>query len=207
MPRSRNFLSAFLLLTLNLASHAQNSKTGPTAVKLNRGQTLSVSLLTPIDSGHANVGDDVTLKLIRPLIAEGAIILPAEWTVHAKVTKVKRAGNNCNDGNIVWKLDSVKTPGGDYLKVQEVYSYPLKYSVSSGDPEWVPLDTPLTKIGGAAKFTGALAVSIALSPLLIPMAIAATERCEGRAGEEKSLPAGLGDLFAISKSLRVKPLP
>jgi hypothetical protein len=206
MLRPQDLLSALLVLTLTLTTHAQDAKTGPKTVKVKRGQTVSLSLLTPIDSGQANLGDDVTLKLDRPLVADGATVLPAEWIVHGKVTKVKRAGKNCKDGQVVWELDRIKTPSGDQLKVQRVYSYPLN-SASPVDPVWVPLDTPLTKIGGAAKFTGVLAVSVALSPLLIPLAVAATERCEGRAGEKQSLPLGLGDLFAVSKGARVKPIP
>jgi hypothetical protein len=204
--RLQRVLSTFLILALTLNTQALDAKPGPRTVKVKRGQTLSLSLLTPTDSGHANVGDDVTLKLVRPLVADGATVLPAEWIVHGKVTKTKRAGKNCKDGQVVWELDRIKTPGGDQLKVQRVYAYPSN-SASPGDPVWVPLDTPLTKIGGAAKFTGLLAVSIALSPLLIPLGIAATTRCEGRAGEEQSLPLGLGDLFAVSRDVRVEPLP
>ena len=207
MPRPQVVLSACLILALTLTSHAQVASTGSRTVKVKRGQTLWLSLLTPIDSSHAKVGDAVTLELLRPLIADGAIVLPAEWILHGKVTSVKHAGKNCNDGKVVWQLDLIKTPGGNQLKVQRVKSYPLKYSVGSGNPAWVPLDTPLTRIGSAAKFTGLLAATIALSPLLIPMGIAMTERCEGKAGEQQSLPAGLGDLFAVSKDIRVKPLP
>ncbi len=209
MLRLKNFLLACLILTLTLTltTHAQDAKSAPKTVKVKRGQTLSISLLTPVDSGHANVGDDVTVKLVRPLMADGATVLPAEWILHGKVTKVKRAGKNCNDGTVVWQFDRIQTPGGDRLKVQRVYSYPFKYFVTSGDPVWVPLDTPLTKIGVATKFTGALAFTVALAPIVIPMAILMAEPCERKAGEEESLPAGLEDLFAVSKDVRVKPLP
>jgi hypothetical protein len=167
-----------------------------------------LSLLTPIDSGHANLGDDVTLKLVRPLNADGATVLPADWLLHGRVTKVKRAGKNCKQGQIVWKLDPLKTPGGNRLKVQRVRSYPFKYRVTSGDPVWVPLATPWTTIGAAARFTVPLGVGVALSPLWLPFGIlmALGNDCEGQAGKEEWLPPGFGDLFAISKGVRVKPL-
>lgn len=92
--RSQNFLAAFLFLMLNLTTQGQNAKTLPKTVNVKRGHTLWLSLLTPLDSGHANFGDDVTLKLVRPLVADGATVLPTEWIVHGKVTKVKRAGKN-----------------------------------------------------------------------------------------------------------------
>jgi hypothetical protein len=208
MRRATNLLSAFLVLSLAVTANAQ-SATG-SAVKVKRGQTLSLSLLTPIDSGHANLGDDLTLKLVRPLMAEGATVLPANWIVHGKVTRVKRAGKNCNDGQVEWKLNPLKIPGGEQLKVQRVHSYPFKYFVTSGDPVWVPLDTPLKKVTvGATKVTGVLAVGIALSPLLVPMAILTSDpdTCGGKAGEEQSLPLGLVALFAASKDVRVTPLP
>ncbi len=207
MLHKKHSLSVFLVVVAPaLTTQAQEAKTESKTVSVKRGQTLSLSLLTPLDSSHANLGDDVTLKLARPLIADGAIVLPAEWILHGKVTEVRRAGKNCRDGRVVWQLDRIKTPGGDQLKVQRVYSYPYNSTIP-GDPVWVPLDTPLTKIGGAAKFTGLLVVSVALSPLFVPMAIAATERCEGKAGQEQSLPVGLGDLYAVSKDAHVHPLP
>src|SRR5579863_2493928 len=109
MRRAPNLLSLVFVLSVTVTTQAQ-SVTGSTTVKVKRGQTLSLSLLTPIDSGHANLGDDVALKLVRPLMADGATVLPAEWIVHGKVTKVKRAGKNCKEGEVVWKLDSIKTP-------------------------------------------------------------------------------------------------
>jgi hypothetical protein len=166
--------------------------------------------MTAIDSGRANLGDDMTWKLVRPLVADGVTVLPAEWIVHGRVTKVERAGKNCNDGQIVWKLDPVKTPGGERIKVQRVQSYPFKYSVRSGDPVWVPLDRPLKKVVvGAAEVTSGLALAIALSPLLIPMALASSDpdTCGGKAGKERTLPIGLGELYAVSKGARIRALP
>jgi len=202
-PRS---LLTILVLTLTLTTQAQTARPIAKTVKVKRGQTLSLSLLTPIDSGHANVGDVVTLKLVRPLVAGGLTVLPAEWIVQAKVTKVKRAGKNCRDGEVAWELDRIKIPGGDQLKLQMVYSYPFDPAILE-DPLWVPLDTPSTKIGRAARFIGLVAVSIPLSPIFIPMAIFATEPCRGKAGEEKSLPLELRRIYAVSKSVRVKAIP
>jgi hypothetical protein len=202
----QEFLSALLVLGLTLTAQAQDAKGGPKTVRLRRGQTLDLTLSTPIDSGHAKPGDDITLKLVRPLIADGATVLPADWIVHAKVTKVKHAGKNCRDGQLVWKLDPIKTPGGDRITVQKVYSYPANLGTGY-PPRWVPLDRPLKKISvGVVKTTGALAAYIALSPLMVPMAIALSidGRCKGEAGPEQTL---YGDFVAVSTDIRVTPLP
>jgi hypothetical protein len=207
MPHARKLLFVVLALTLTFTAHAQGPKSAPQTVKLKRGQTLSLSLMTPIDSGHAKLGDEVTMKLARPLVADGATVLPVEWVVHGRITKVKRAGKNCKDGQVAWKIDPITTPGGDQLRVQEVHSYPFKYVVS-GDPVWVPLDTPLTKIGGAAEVGVAIPAAVALSPLFVLMALATSDGpgCAGVVGSEKSLPVGHRDLFAVSKDVRVRPI-
>jgi len=194
------------MLTLALNTQAQDTKIAAKTVKVKRGQTLDLTLSTPLDSGHANLGDDVTLKLVRPLVADGTTVLPAGWIVHAKVTKVKRAGKNCSPGQLAWKLDPIKTPAGDLLKVQKVYSYPANLGTGY-PPPWVPLDRPLKRISvGAAKTTGALVVFIALSPFTIPMAIALAlgDRCGGETGAEQTL---YGDFVAVSNDMRVAPLP
>ena len=206
MASLQMLLSAFLVLTLTLNLQAQDIKITTKTVTVKRGQTLDLILETPIDSGHANLGDDVTLKLVRPLVADGAIILPSDWIVHAKVTKVKRAGKNCSPGQLAWKLDPIKTPGGDLLKVQKVDSYPANLGTGY-PPQWVPLDRPLKRISvGAAKNTGALVLFIAAAPFTVPLAIALSidGRCRGGAGAEQ---ARYGDFVAVSKNVRVTPLP
>jgi hypothetical protein len=208
MLRPQHFLAAFLVLTVALTVNAQESHTGPKTVKLKRGQTLSLSLLTPIDSGSAKVGDEVALKLLRPLVADGATVLPVDRIVLGTVTKVKRAGKNCSEGSVAWKFQPITTAKGDRIKVQKVYSYPFNPG-NVGDPAWVPLDTPLTKVGHGVKTAALIAVLIPFSPLLVPMGVAMSSggRCRGEAGNEQELPQGLGELAAVSKDVRVTPLP
>ena len=185
---------------------AQNPVPKPNHVKVRRGQTLSLSLLTPLDSTQARVGDEVRAKLDRPLIVNGAVVVPAEWIVHGTVTKVKRASSNCHDGEIKWKLSPVTTPSGSTIKVQEVHSYPYRPD-QTGDPEWVPLNTPLEKIGRIPLYISLTAFVVAFSPILIPMGIAAAEPCRGRAGSDRVVPAGSHFLYAASKDVRAVPLP
>ncbi|HYM79718.1 MAG TPA: hypothetical protein VE377_27335 [Candidatus Dormibacteraeota bacterium] len=202
----RAFGYAFLIMTLGITAYAQDAGPKPKLISVNRGQTLSLSLLTELDSAGAKVGDEVTAKLDRPLIAAGETILPTGWIVHGTVTKVKRAGKNCHDGEVEWKLRFVITPSGERIQVQQVKSYPY-HPNQTGDPEWVPLDTPWKKIGRAPVFIGEAAVVVALSPFTIPMAIAATEPCRGQAGRDPVMPAGVAYLYAVSKDIRLQSLP
>ena len=184
---------------------AQDAGAKPgSVVKVKRGLTLSVSLLTPLDSAHTTVGQDVSAKLVRPLIADGAVVLPIDWIVHGTVVKVKRASKNCHDGTTEWKLKFVTTSHGEQIRVQPIYSYPFDPN-QVGDPEWVPLQTPLKKILRVPVFIGEAAGALALSPVLIPMAIAVTEPCHGREGHDQLLQAGRTYLFAVSTDTRVVP--
>jgi hypothetical protein len=201
---NRIALFCLLLLAVSIAAHTQPAQK---IVRLKRGQTLSLEYMTSLDSAHVNVGDDVPLRLTRPLVADGAVILPLDSVVHGKVTRVMRAGI-CKSGEIAWTLHSIETPNGEYIRVQEVVSYPFKYFRTDGDPEWVPLGTPLTPISGGVKYAGTLAVAVALSPFLVPMVTVMAiddwrNGCKNEPGSERILPAGLGDLYAVSKSQRV----
>jgi hypothetical protein len=208
MSLPRTLLSAFVMLALALAAQAQNA-TPQRRIKVRRGQTLQLSLLTPLDSGHSSSGDSVAAKLLRPLVADGVTVLPVDWVVHGRVTKVKRAGHNCQSGEVAWELGTVAASGGEQLRVQRVYSYPYDPLLKGGSPEWVPLDTPLKKIGRAPIFVGELAAFIALSPLTVPLGIAVgtSGKCKGEEGQEKLLTYGSSDLYAISKDALVTPLP
>jgi hypothetical protein len=208
MSLPRALLSAFVMLTLALAAQAQNAGPQKRRVKVRRGQTLQLSLLTPLDSGHASVGDSVVAKLVQPLVDEGVTVLPVDWVVHGKVTKVKRAGHNCQSGEVVWELGPVAAPSGEQLRVQRVYSYPYDPNLKGASPDWVPLDTPWKKIGRAPIFVGELAAFIALSPVLVPLGIAVgtSGKCKGEEGQDMSLPHGSNDLYAISRDALVTPL-
>jgi len=208
MSQPRTLLSALLILIASLAANAQNGSLKIKSVKIKRGLTLSLSQLTALDSVHAQVGDEVTAKLDRPLVAEGVTVLPTEWIVHGTVTKVKRAGKNCHAGEVKWALESVITPKGDRLRVQRVYSYRFDPN-HIGDPDWVPLDTAWTKSRHAAAFTGVVVIFVALSPFMIPMAIgmAGDNPCHGEAGTDTVLEAGTNYLYAVSKDARVAIAP
>jgi len=202
---SRLLVLAFpvLILTVAFAANAENVGARPSA-KVKRGQTIRLVLITPLDSAYANIGDEVSAKLERPLVADGATVLPADWIVHGTVTKVKRAGKNCHSGQIKWKLTTVTAPNGDRLAVQQVFSYPFNPN-HTGDPDWVPLDTVGTKIRRKIVFVGVVAIFVALSPFTIPMAIAMAGEnpCHGEPGQEKLLQAGKSYLYAVSKDTHV----
>ena len=201
--RLRSALSLFLIFALTIATQAQQTITAPMPVTLKRGQVLHLALLSEINSSRAKVGDNVSLQLVVPLLVDGKMILPAQWTVHGAITKVKRAGKDCRDGEVDWKLDPIDTPARETVMVQRVDSYPPQPGT---DPQWVPLDTPLKKVGRGFEIAGLATVVVALSPLTVPMALTATEKCRGGVGQEQSFPPGREFLAAVSRNVRVTAL-
>src|SRR5258708_2176564 len=95
-----------------LNSWAQSTDTKPPTVTLKRGQALEMKLVKRLDSRRAKVGDDFVLKLVRPLLADEATVLPAGWAVHGRITDVKRAARNCQPGSIHWELEPLTMTDG-----------------------------------------------------------------------------------------------
>jgi hypothetical protein len=87
-------------------------------VKVEKNVLLQGALMQPLDPATARPGDDVPLRLTRPLTVGGLVVLPAGSVVHGKVTRVTPAGRHCAKGSVKWKLDQVLLPDGSKLKTE-----------------------------------------------------------------------------------------
>ena len=195
--RSQSAVSLLLIVTLALNVQAQNAATKPRTVTLKQGQILEMALVKRLDSGHAKVGDDVALKLTKPLMADGVTLLPAKWVVHGRVTDVKRAGKNCQRGSIHWEVDSVTLTDGKKVEIHSIADDIARQRLLDQASQ----NTPNPKAG--EKTTGkkgSLASSIAedalvpvgiffLSVLVLSEIRYGDEACYGGKGREESLPA------------------
>ena len=97
---------------------AQQAAPAPGVVKVEKNVLLQCALMQPLDPATAKPGDDVPLRLTRPLTVGGLVVLPAGSVVHGKVTKVTPAGRRCTKGSVKWKLDQVPLPDGSKLKTE-----------------------------------------------------------------------------------------
>ena len=173
-------------------------------VKLERGQVLDLSLVTPFDSRHAHVGDEIAFKLERALKADQLTVLPKNWVVHGRITKVTRAGiSNCKHGRVYWKLKSVAAPDGRRIKVQSIAAYLAK--PRGVELDRVALDTTGQKIGRAAKSIEMAPLFVLVSPYILLMFIgmAVEGDCPGDPGLEESVLPGTNFYFAVSKDVRL----
>ena len=197
---------AFCLLVITPAmacaqSGADNSETK--IVKLERGQVLDLSLVTPLDSAHAHVGDDISFQLERDLNANGFTVLPRNSAIHGRITKVVRAGKNCKEGRVRWKLEPLKTASGRKIKVQSIPAY-LATPRGGEVVDRVSLETTGEKIAEDAPWAMMVPLVVLLSPAIILMAVAESGKRDcGTPGREEAILAGTHFYFAVSKDTRL----
>jgi hypothetical protein len=76
-------------------------------VIVSKGTALAVTTLQPLSSTTARTGDDVPLRLSRPLVVNGVTLLREDELLHGRVTHVQRAGPKCRYGTVQWKIDRI----------------------------------------------------------------------------------------------------
>ena len=201
--RSQTVISVLLMVTLTLNVQAQTIDTTPRTVTLKRGQVLELSLLTPLDSRQAEVGDQILFGLVHPLVADG-VTVPAPWIIRGLVTHVGRPRKNCG-GGVYWKLRSIEIPDGTNVKVE-----PISRDVATPHGnllEQVVLDSSGNKnqraVNTKTSKWAAVPLQIAAVPLFI--AIAVGMQIEGDRGgcTSGTLPAGYRFYRAVSEDVQV----
>jgi hypothetical protein len=188
--QSRPLTVVILILTQGVTVHAQDVLPRTALVRLQRGRVLELLLSTPVDSGRAQNGDEIQLKLAQPLRVAGSTVLPKDWMVCARITKVTRAGRKCKPGRIVWKLETATAPDGRRIKLQAIPYYVARKDGILVDS--VPLGTATKKIGGVAKIIALVPVLVVTSPFIVLMAIGMSGEgeCGGTVSAEESIPTG-----------------
>ena len=200
--------------------------TKPRKADLKRGHMLELLLVTPLDSGHARVGDDVVMKLPQSLVADGVTVLPLDSVVRGRVTNVTHAGKNCRSGRIDFELSPAKLSDGTEVKIRLVAAYiPMKSGSLPRDSAVATLErfakseapAPVKTVaaststvrsnprGAKSRIRGLAQLPrvIATVPLWIPLGIAMSmgEGCDGSRGTESLLPAGRIFFATVSKEI------
>jgi hypothetical protein len=193
-----------LIMPLTLSAQNEAGNLEPKIVKLERGQVIDLSLITPFDSGHAHVGDEISFTLERDLNPDQLTVLPKNWVIHGRITKVTRAGKNCKMGRVRWKLEPVTTADGRKIKVKSVAEYLAK--PRGVEVDQVSLDTTGEKMRRDTQYIAMVPFVVVFSPILILMAIGMSgdwKECHGTPGLEESILAGTHFYFAVSKDMRL----
>ena len=210
----KKFVAFCLLFIMPVMLSAQSGPANPEPkiVKLERGRVLDLSLVTPLDSGQAQVGDEISFKLERDLHANQMTILPKNWVIHGRVTKVVRAGKNCRSGRVRWKLEPVTTASGRKIKVQSIAQYLAK--PRGGEVvDRVSLETTGQRASRVAEYIEVAPVLVLFSPIFVPyfilmvVAMSGEGDCHGTPGQEQTISAGTHFYAAVSKDVRFVQAP
>ena len=79
----------------------------PPQLLIPRGTALAVTTTQPLSSATARTGDDVPLRLSRPLVVNGMTLLREGEVLRGRVTRVRHAGPKCKYGQVRWKIDRI----------------------------------------------------------------------------------------------------
>jgi len=141
----------------------------------------------------AQVGDDVSLKLLLPLTVDGVNILPDGWPVHGRVSAVRPARRNCKPGKVIWKPNEITTPQGKKITIS--------------------MDRTEKKAGKRIKKTVQYTALAPLVVLTLPFSAVLwggmhnEGGCRGAVGEEERLPAGTALSAEVSNDITSAPDP
>lgn len=205
-------LIAILACELMLVPCFAQTQAAPSGkVKVSKGVILRFANLQPIDSATAKEGDQVPLKLVLSVVIDGVTVLSEGELVYGRVTRVKRAGKDCRDGAVKWKVDGIRFPDSTQAKTHIFF-------VKQGDvpvPDMEPAEHYLSGGDFAEGFAGVLEGVmwfVALAPLLIlflPSILdqqveTKAKECGGRMGHEYLMPENSTVAVAISRDYAVK---
>ncbi len=188
-----------LLAVACIQAPAQQPRSAGQSVLVRKDTALQFTLLCALDSATAQVGDPVPLRLSRPLIVDGVTLIPEGQVVNGKVTSVRRAIPNSQDGDLKWKLDRISFMDSTSAKTRIWFTY--------DDPERFVPDKYEQGYPGYERFgaTGVFYVVLFVATLPVSLPVMLLER----AGmphfyEDFHLPANSTVAVIIVKNHRVR---
>src|SRR5260221_382789 len=107
-----------LLFVLCLISALPAQQPLPRTVLVEKGTALILATMQPLDPAKIKAGDDVPLRLTRPVIVKGITLFPAGTVFHGTVTAVKRQGRHCRTGEGKWQLDRTTFPDNSTARTE-----------------------------------------------------------------------------------------
>ncbi len=115
-----------LLCFLCLLSALPAQQTSPLArtVLVEKGTALFLATVQPLNPANTKPGDNVPLRLTRPVIVRGVTLFPAGTIFHGTVTSVKRPGRHCRNGEVKWQLERITFPDNSTAKTEVKFKSP-----------------------------------------------------------------------------------
>ncbi|MBY0547987.1 MAG: hypothetical protein K2W95_11890 [Candidatus Obscuribacterales bacterium] len=132
---------------------------------IKQGKALSITLSTNLNSELAQEGDDIYAMVSTDVKDGKKVLLPGQWKVHGKVTKVEKRRRGGLDGYVEIKFDQLISPDGKL-------SQPFEATVSTKDSAPKAIAKHLVKDTGYVSVgaVGGALMSVQLTG--IPLAVA-----------------------------------
>jgi hypothetical protein len=115
---------AVLAIGLVVSSEALAQQAPAHWTIVRKGAGLKMATLQPLDSTTAKAGDNVPLRLSRPLVVNGVTLLSEGDILHGRVTRVKHAGPRCRNGEVKFKLERIPFADGTTAKSSVIFINP-----------------------------------------------------------------------------------
>jgi len=112
-------------------------------VKLPKGGAVIVETLYPVSSAIFKVNNTIAFAVTRPVIVDGALVIPRGTIARAKIVKVEKARSFGRGGALTFEMEQIIALDGTKIPVQ------------------------LSAVTQGGNFTGALAVGAAATSALI----------------------------------------
>ena len=199
---------AILACGLTLVPCFAQSQAAPSGkVTVAKGIILRLTNLQPIDSTTAKEGDQVPLKLVRSVVIDGVTVLSEGELVYGRVTRVKRAGKDCRDGAVKWKVDSITFPDSTQARAHIFFVKPGDVPVPDMDPAEHHQNVGEDIADGFFGVLEAAMWVVALAPIvivLLPVTLVQeaefkAKECGGKMGNEYLMPENSTVAVAISR--------
>ena len=87
-------------------------------VRLPKGAAVIVETLYPVSSATFKVNNTIALAVTRPVIVDGALIIPRGTTVRAKIVRAQKARNMGRGGALTFEVEQIVAIDGTKIPVQ-----------------------------------------------------------------------------------------
>jgi len=95
-----------------------NANAAVKTVKLPQGAAVIVETLYPISSADFRVNNTIAFSVARPVIVDGALLIPRGTIARAKVVRAKKAGNFGRGGALTFEMERIIAIDGTKIPVQ-----------------------------------------------------------------------------------------
>jgi hypothetical protein len=88
------------------------------SVQIPQGTVVTVETLYPISSADFKINNTIAFSVVRPIYADGVLLIPRGTIARAKIIRVKKAGNFGRGGALSIEMDSIVAVDGTRIPVQ-----------------------------------------------------------------------------------------